>query len=157
MFGSYISLGWIDFSSCLSWHTGNISYLWRKMIFIGHILGQLLIIDLLCCWCYFFGSDLASVLYIWSLFRIVSEQAVSPAWIVSLEGRDHTIMLCAEQGTRESCPDNKGWRWAQLADLDSQSGHFRLESMSCLSHSFFPWQFLWCYSSLWYKVLFYFT
>lgn len=95
MFGSYISLGWIDFSSCLSWHTGNISYLWRKMIFIGHILGQLLIIDLLCCWCCFFGSDLASVLYIWSYLGLCQNKLSLQPELLAL--RAETTLLCYVQ------------------------------------------------------------
>lgn len=109
----------------------------RKMIFIGRKLGQLAIIDLLHFWCCFLGFDLASLLYFWSLFRSVSEQTVSPAWIVSLEGRDHTVILCSEQGTRESCPDNKGWCCAQMGDLASQCGHHGLENMCHLSQRFF--------------------
>lgn len=92
----------------------------RKMMFIGHKLGQLVIIDLLCFWCYFLRSDLASLLYIWSLFRIVSEQAVSPAWIVSLEGRDRIVMLCAERAAR-IIKDGDELKWVTwLLSLDTR-------------------------------------
>lgn len=91
----------------------------RKMIFIGHKLGQLVITDLLYFRCCFLRFHLVSLLYIWSLFRNVSEQAVSLAWIVSLQGRDHAVMLCSEKSTGESSPGNKGWRWAPLSDLAS--------------------------------------
>lgn len=109
----------------------------RKMIFIGHKLGQLVIIDLLCFWCCFFRFDLASLLYIWSLFRSVSEQAVSSAWIVSLEGSNHVVVLCSEQSTGESCLDNKGQWWAQVGDLVPRSGHCGLEKTVSSFSGFF--------------------
>lgn len=129
----------------------------RKMIFIGCKLGQWVIIDLLCCGCCSLRFDLVSLLYIWSLFRSMSEQAVSAAWIVSLQGRDHIVMLCSEQGTGESCLGNKGCWWAQVGDPAPPSGCHGLESTCHLSQVSFldsPYNVL--FILLWNLILFYF-
>lgn len=127
------------------------------MISIGHKLGQLVIIDLLRAWCCFLRFDLASLLYIWSLFRSVSEQAVSRVWIVSLEGRDHIVILCLEKGIGERCPDNKRWWWAQVGDLAHWSGQHGQRAQAFFLRDFsLTTSLKLLFTLIWSLILFYF-